>query len=227
MLFVVGEEYTIRFALVAAGKTDTPDLNHIETEATVGVTFTDGDRFTVNGSAAFTIPMPGEGAYTLVAYIATTDGIRTSAYQAVAFPTLTEAEVRQGNQKAMLTKASDGSATMTVTRVQEIQVTLEGTAYTRTTMTEALSQEIYKYAFVANGAVLESLQADGSWKALSDTKLDSTQDGVQQGEDSATNSSASTTAEPTLPSGSYRMRYEIINGEQVEEGHVYTIYTAA
>lgn len=223
MLFVVGESYVIRFALVQKGATGTFDLNHIDAEVNGSAIYADEERFTVSGSATVTLPILAEGEYTLVAYLATEDGIRSSEYREVVFTSLVSVTQNQGNLQASLLQNENGGIVMTVEKLQNIEVMLEplanGEVYTRATMEEALAKEIYRYAFVPQGASLEVLLEDGSWEVVEQTSNESV-------ESDESVELVKPVEEAPLSSGTYRLRYEIRNGAHVEEGSVYTVYTA-
>ncbi len=235
MLFVVGEEYSVYFALVGADKT----LNHIYAEGLMGTAYAEGESFTVSGNATFDIPVLGEGEYTLVAYISTKDGIRSSDYTPLAFTALTEGEVKVDNYKVNIKKGSSNEAKLTFTALTDFEVTVpapESGAHTAYTMLEALSKEIYNYGFVAEDAVLEKLLPDGSWEAVPTVSIDSDTSGPDdlgpmrpdgRGTDgTAVNTSADTPAEEPLTDGTYRLKYNVKNGDKIKEGYIFTVYTA-
>ena len=68
-------------------------------------------------------------------------------------------------------------------------------------MYDALAAEIYNYGFVAEGAVLEMLSGEDTWSAVED-------------------------AESALASGTYRLKYNVQNGESLKEGYIFVNYEA-
>jgi hypothetical protein len=235
MLFVVGEEYSVYFALVGADKT----LNHIHVENLTGTAYAEGESFTVSGDATFDIPAIGEGEYTLVAYISTKDGIRSSDYTPLAFTALTEGEVKVDNFNVSIKKGSSNEAKLTFTALNDFEVRVpapESGAHTASTMLEALSKEIYNYGFVAEDAVLEKLLPDGSWEAVPTVSTDSdTSDPDDLGpmrpdgrgtDGTVVTTSADTPAEEPLTDGTYRLKYNVKNGDKIKEGYIFTVYTA-
>lgn len=199
-LFVVGEKYTVGFALL---ESEANGGGLIHTEATVSgeTEFVGSGPFTVKADGSFTLPEVDEGEYKIVAYIETADGIRTSAYTELKFTALTPASVAFGNVNATLVSAEDGSVSVKCTASKDIDVSVKSGTHTHASMTEALSEQIYRYAFVATDAVLEVEGEGGSFIAVAESD------------------------EP-LASGTYRLKYEIKNGSTVTEGYAYVEYTA-
>jgi len=198
-LFVEGESYTVGFALASAsGK---GQLNHIESTAASPVTYEGGSEFKVIASTYFEIKPLTAGEYVLVAYISTTDGIRMTGFTPLAIPSIIPAEANAGNVKTSISKNADGNLAVSCSFITEIEIELPKASYTAKSMYEALGTEIYEYAFVAEGAVLEVLLEDGSW-------------------------SADINGTGTLANGTYRLKYELKNGNVEVNGFVYTEYTA-
>ena len=229
MLFVVGEEYSVYFALVGADKT----LNHIYVEEPTGTAYAEGESFTVSGGATFDIPVLGEGEYTLVAYISTKDGIRSSDYTPLAFTALTEGEIKVNNYKVNIVKGSSNEAKLTFTEITDFEVTVpapDSGAHTASTMLEALSKKIYNYGFVAEGAVLEMLLPDESWAAVptaeGSNEAESTEPAEAPEGDASTDTPENIPAEEPLADGTYRLKYNVKNGDKVKEGYIFTVYTA-
>lgn len=199
LLFVVGEKYTLSFALMADGAS-AAGVNHVAS-ATVGeVEFTGGDSFTVAADSSFEIPAIDGGVYKLVAYITTIDGIRSSDFAPLVFTELTPAEKTVANATLAISAQTGGVAEISQKTATDTELTLEsGKEYTYASLTERLSREIYEYAFVGSGAVLEVEGADGNFAPAENT------DGA-------------------LPDGTYRLKYEIRNGDVKRDGYVYVEY---
>ena len=202
LLLVVGGEYTVGFALLPLSD-EGAGLIHLEGVETAKTNYNDTDSFTLSVSAELELPPLAIGEYTLVAYVATTDGIRTSAYTPLAFTDIADYEVINGRTKTSVTEAQNGNLHIAVTEVVDVEIKLDDdtVAHTRTTLTEELSRAIFDFAFVAEGAVLKALGEDESFAP------------VPEGE------------EP-LASGTYRLKYSIENGENKSEGYAFVNYTA-
>ena len=203
LLFVENEPYVVNFALLGLDGTDgmLTHLNHSDLTATP---YSDGDSFTVTANTTFELPLLAEGSYTLVAYISTEDGIRSSGYTPVSFQELTPYESELGYLAVRTAKASDGTLLLTFEEILDIEVTVampETGFHSYVTMFDALSEQAYVYGFAEEGAVVEKLGEDGNWTALIGT-------------------------EETLESGTYRLKYSIQNGEKIKNGTVFTDYTA-
>lgn len=204
-LFVVGEKYKVNFAIVGTADTSSAGLVHIELGQTPSVAYADADTFKVNQTATFDIPVVSVGEYTVVAYISTEDGIRSSAYQPLAFTEVTRYEAKQDGVNIVADKKENGQLVISISQISDVEVSValpEGAAHSYADMFTALEEKAYLYGFVDEGSVLET-SADGkTWTAL-------------------------TGNEATLESGSYRLKYSIKNGSSVSEGYVYTAYTKA
>ena len=202
LLFVVGGEYTVGFAILPLSNDDA-GLIHLEGVETAKTKYNDTDSFTLTVSAEFEIPPLAIGEYTLVAYVATTDGIRTSAYTPLAFTEIVGYEVLNGRTKTAVTEGQNGNLHIAITEVVDVEMKLDDAtvAHTAATLTDELSRVIFDFAFVAEGATLEVLGEDESFAP------------VPEG------------AEP-LASGTYRLKYSIENGEKTSEGYAFVNYTA-
>ena len=202
LLFVVGGEYTVGFAILPLSN-DGAGLIHLEGVETAKTKYNDTDSFTLTVSAEFEIPPLAIGEYTLVAYVATTDGIRTSAYTPLAFTEIVGYEVLNGRTKTAVTEGQNGNLHIAITEVVDVEMKLDDAtvAHTAATLTDELSRVIFDFAFVAEGATLEVLGEDESFAP------------VPEG------------TEP-LASGTYRLKYSIENGEKTSEGYAFVNYTA-
>jgi hypothetical protein len=203
LLFVVGERYTVNFAIALAKNSTASDLTHIELSEAVTVEYTDTDSFTVTQTASFEIPILGEGEYTLVAYISTEDGIRSSEYQPVRFTQIKPFEHTGGSARIALGSGSNEAMSIVISATSDIQVALNnnGSALTYSDIYAVLEREAYLYGCVNEGAALE-FSSDGEvFTAVKDT-------------------------EGSLADGIYRLKYSNKNGDAISEGYVYTTYTA-
>ncbi len=205
LLFVEGESYTVSFALVGTGDNAASGLSHITLTEPLTAKYNGEDVFKLKQTASFEIPVLAEGGYTLVAYISTADGIRSSDYTKVIFTELTPSQTKHDNLSVALSKNEAGELVISCITVKDIQVEIEplegGAGHTYATMYEALSKEIYKYGFVSEEAVLELIGEDESWTAVAES-------------------------EDALASGRYRLKYSIKNGDSIAEGYVIAEYTA-
>lgn len=202
LLFVVGGEYTVGFAILPLSD-DGAGLIHLEGVETAKTKYNDTDSFTLTVSAKLEIPSLAIGEYTLVAYVATTDGIRTSAYTPLAFTEIVGYEVLNGRTKTAVTEGQNGNLHIAITEVVDVEMKLDDAtvAHTAATLTDELSRVIFDFAFVAEGATLEVLGEDEIFAP------------VPEG------------TEP-LASGTYRLKYSIENGEKKAEGYAFVNYTA-
>ena len=83
-LYVEGEPYSVAFALVSTSGSG--GLIHIGSDNEASAEYSNEKKFTVSASdVTLEMPTVKPGEYTLVAYIATSDGIRSSKYFEVSF----------------------------------------------------------------------------------------------------------------------------------------------
>lgn len=201
LLFVDGEEYTVGLALASLSDTALGllHLSGVETEKT---TYNGSDTFTLSVNTELLLPKLSFGEYTLVAYVASADGIRTTAYVPLAFTEVADYEITEGRTRTSTKRAEDGSIVISVSEVIDVEVTLDDSTavYTVLTLTEELSRAIFEFAFVADGAVLEVLSGEEYLPA--------------------------TDGETALASGTYRLKYSLENGENKAEGYAFVNYTA-
>ena len=200
MLYVVGEKYTVNFALVAKGSESASGLSHIRLGDGLSAEFTGGKSFSVKQSVSFDLPALAEGEYTLVAYISTHDGIRSSGYTALEFSKITDAEETQGAKKLSVVEGEGKSLVLKCEINREIEVIIGEGNRSYADMYAELERLANAYGFVKEGAALEKLCEDGEWTVVSD-------------------------GEEYLSSGTYRLGYYIANGESTTEGFVFTKYT--
>ncbi|MBE6594717.1 MAG: hypothetical protein E7644_02840 [Ruminococcaceae bacterium] len=204
MLFVDDEPYVLSFALLGLEGTD-GTLTLLESAGEMTATpYVDADTFTVKGGATLQLPTLAFGSYTLVAYISTADGIRSSAYIPVPVTELVPYENASGNVSVSTAKAADGTLLLTLTEVLDVEISAhlpEQGFHSYATMYDLLAEAAYLYGFAEEDALVELLGEDGTWAALLGT-------------------------EEKLGSGTYRLRYSVKNGEAVKNGTVFTVYTA-
>lgn len=202
LLFVVGDEYTVGFALLPLSD-EGAGLIHLAGVETAKVKYNDTDSFTVTTSAELDLPALAVGEYTLVAYVASADGIRTSEYAPLAFTDVADYEVINGRTKTAVSGTQNGNLHIAISEVVNVEIKLDDAtvAHTQTTLTEELSRAIFDFAFVAEGAVLEVMGDGEGFTPVADG------------------------AEP-LASGIYRLKYSVENGENKAEGYAFVNYTA-
>ena len=205
LLFVVGEKYMVNFAIVEVSENSNSGLNHVELYESLSVEYTDEEVFKVSQSASFEIPVLAEGKYTVVAYISTEDGIRSSGYQSVAFTEVNKYEKAHGNLNVLIDKGTDGTLSISVAEISEVEVAVEFPSETVPSYTDmflALEKEAYLYGFVDEGALLEKSEDGVTWVSL-------------------------TGNETSLEGGIYRLNYSVKNGNDASVGFVYTVYNPA
>ncbi|MBE6619844.1 MAG: hypothetical protein E7625_00570 [Ruminococcaceae bacterium] len=197
-LLVENEPYMVNFALVGTGS---QGLTHVTLGETQTASYDGGSTFTVTQTTTFEIPVLVPGDYTVVAYISTADGIRMSGYTDVVFTEVAPYEGTQANLAIKVGQGSEGQLAVSYEYIREVEVavTFESEQVTYAAMHVALSEAAYTYGFAMEEAMVEVKGEGDTWTSL-------------------------TGQEEALASGTYRLKYQINNGETHIEGYVYTRY---
>ena len=202
LLFVENQPYTLGFALKGES-----GLIHVETSMEAQTTaYTPGESFTVSaGNVTLTLPALTDGVYTLVAYIATDDGIRSSAHVALPFNTVEEGkEITLKRSTMKVSLLTDGTIGLTYELITDL--------YTTMAPEESLSYQGL-YEMMACFVCEYGIPSDSLIERLTDAE--------------ANTYTALTGEEEIIPSGSYRLAYNIENGEKIVNGYLHVEFTAA
>lgn len=168
-----GESYELQFALAGLSDVEGEYASAIliPSESNGSATYS-GSDLSLTKSANITVPACTEtGEYTLVVYIATSQGIRVSKMVPVAFTgEVSYTSVENGYET--LIQLNDASEMVVYyTLKSEYEVTLpEGTEYTYNAIYELLSAEAMKYGYPDTTAVLEVYNEDGTAVDLEDSE---------------------------------------------------------
>ena len=197
LLLVENDQYMVSFALLGRG-----GLVHTEVVGERTAAYTGGSSFSVSQNATFDIPTLSPDEYTVVAYISTIEGIRVSGYTELVFTGVAEFEAESGNVAVNISQGSDGTLVIKCTEILDVEVEIhfETADVYKSDMYGALSEAAYQYGYAATGADVEVLSKDGVWSAVVDDGL-------------------------ALTGGTYRLKYEIKNGDSLVEGYVLTQYS--
>ncbi len=194
-LYVKDEPYKIMLALANSQG----GLVHFDMENTSSTKYGDEDKFTVTASALeFTLPALSSGSYTLVAYIATSDGIRASAYTPVTVSQILNMPVKLENISVSAAKGEKGELVLTCERIEDFTVIM--TTESRIGYAEfkaAVSEKAFEYGVPSD--IIE-VQTDDTYTAL-------------------------TGSETEIPDGTYRIFYQTENGDNVAKGYIYVQYS--
>ena len=194
-LYVADEPYKVAFALADSNG----GLVHFDAENTSSTKYADEDKFTVTASALeFTFPVLSSGSYTLVAYIATSEGIRASAYTPVTVNETVNMPMTVENMTVSAEKGANGVLTLTYERMKDFTVPLTtpdriGYAEFKT----AVSEIAFEYGTPSD--IIE-IQSYDTYTAL-------------------------TGSETEIADGTYRISYRKENGDIVEQGYIYVQYS--
>ncbi len=196
-LYVKDEPYKIMLALVDAGG----GLVHFDMVNETTVKYADEDKFTVSASALdFKAPILSAGKYTLAAYIATSDGIRASAFA----PVVSDSDVPENSldvENINLIASLDDetrAVVFTYTEKEDFEISLTGESRLDYSQFKTLvSQKVFEY-----GTPSEVLE-------------------VKSGEDYV----VLTGEETEIADGVYRMAYKTENGEKIKQGYIFIHYS--
>ena len=196
LLFVENEPYTVMLALADSKG----GLIHLEQTGSAGVAYTGGKSFTVTAAnISLELPILAAGTYRLVAYIATSDGIRSSGYAAVPFTGATELSVDLGTCRLTGELSADSTLVLTYgeTRDKSVMLTGEGDMdYAK--FCTLVREAVFTYGIP--GETVEKMEDDESFTPLIGTETE-------------------------IPDGIYRMAYTVENGTAMESGYVYIDFT--
>ena len=198
LLLVDDEPYAVFFAIKP---NDSDSLTHITLEERSAVKYAGEKSFRVaSGKVRFTLPTMTVGEYTLVAYLATADGIRTSKPIPVTFDSVVADEMQVEDLIVTSVKAQDGSLTVKYEANPDVYLTLSKTAEA---IDYAKLHEFIASAAFSHGtpseSVIERRGEGGVYTAL-------------------------TGEETSIEEGEYRLAYSVKNGDTTREGYVYVTY---
>lgn len=194
-LFVKDEPYRIMLALENASGA----LIHPEQQTSASTVYAGEKSFSVSGAdIRLVLPLLAEGNYRVVAYIATSDGIRSSAYIPVVFEQAEQLPVTMEHSELSARVGEEGTLTLTYTDKVDV--------YTKLTSREKLTYEAFA-VLVNEEAFLYGTPIEGSVEML-------------QGESYA----PLTGNEEEIADGTYRIAYTVSNGEIKKSGYLYLSY---
>ena len=194
-LYVKDEPYKVMFALANSKN----GLVHFDMENTSSIKYADESKFTVTASALeFTLPALSSGSYTLVAYIATSDGIRASAYTPVTVSEILNMPVKIENISVSAAKGEKGELVLICEQIEDFTVTL--TTESRIGYAEfktAVSEKAFEYGIPSD--IIE-LRIGDTYTALTGSEIE-------------------------IQDGTYRICYKTENGDNMTTGYVYVQYS--
>ncbi len=200
VLFIENQAYTVNFALASdAG------LVHLEKKTDSGTaSFTKGSSFSVTvENVTLEIPSLVDGEYKLVAYIATDDGVRSSAYTAFKFDTVdTESENMIEKTKLISEKTADGELVITYITMPDVHTAL---SYEENLDYEKL------YTLIAGIACEHGIPSGSNLEMLTDSENEIY--------------TAMVGSETEITDGTYRLAYNMQNGEKTANGFIYVTLT--
>ncbi|MBR2479686.1 MAG: hypothetical protein IKB56_00070 [Clostridia bacterium] len=202
LLFIENQGYTINFALSSE-----LGLVHLEQKTGNGTAlFTKGETFSVTiENVTMDIPVLVDGEYKMVAYIATDDGIRSSAYTPFAFEVVdTESENKIEKSRIVAEKLSGGELVLTYTTVPDVNTSL---SYEGTLAYEDL------YSQIAGIACEHGIPSNNNIEMLTDVENKVYTSLIGD--------------ETEITSGVYRLAYNMQNGEKTVEGYIYVTLTVS
>ena len=190
----------MKFALVGISGNEAEGLSIIEVQSNKSVPFVSAEGgFSVSASASFTLPELSHGRYTLVAYISTEDGIRSSDYKAVQFTDINTESFTLNSSTATVLKTDANEIAIELSNQQNQIYTLNGSDISYADMIAFLEERAYSFGYAYEDSSLEYERQSNEWVK------------VENGDGA-------------LPYGSYRLKYEIRNGEHSASGYVIARY---
>ncbi len=194
-LYVEGEPYKVMLALANANG----GLVHVDMENASSTKYADEEAFTVTASQLdFTLPELSSGSYTLVAYIATSDGIRASAYTPIAVNEIVNMPISRQSMTVSAAKNEDGVLTLAYTQAGDFAVAL--------TTEDRIGYEAFK-VLISKKAFEYGTPSDIIEVMSGDTYTALTGD------------------ETEIADGAYRISYINENGDRATQGYIYVNYS--
>ncbi len=189
-LFVKEQPYMVAFGLQS-----TDGLVHLTAE-TQTVAFAGGDTITVQAdNITLDVPMLAENTYTPVAYIATADGIRSSACVPLTFTAVDATAMQVGNINLTAAKEKDNTMKLTFAQTDDVYLTY-GELPVDYAALRALFEEVAAPYGVPVETAVEMLGADGAYTAMSGS-------------------------ETAIAVATYRLGYTTVNGNKTRTGYIY------
>ena len=192
MLFVKDEPYRVVIAL----EDSTGAIVHLEQAVFGEVKYAEEKMFSVSASnMEIVLPQLTPGSYRVVAYIATSDGIRSSGFTAVAFEEANAEDVNLGFLDLSGSLDTDGVLTLTYTERIDVNVKMEfDTALSYDAFKQAICEQAFFYGIPDETSI--EMEKDESYVALTGT-------------------------ESEIAEGVYRIKYTAENGSYSRKGYVY------
>ena len=197
LLFLEQEAYTVRFAL--SGPEGLVHLKAAGTEQTTA--YKKGNEFSLSVSdVTLELPALTDGSYTLVAFISTADGIRSSGYTPLPVDTVdTETNVTLTRSRMTVEKGNNGALVVRYTLITDL--------FTEIAPEQPVDYQAF-YEMLASFVCAYGIPGEGIE--------------VLTGEDTYT---ALTGQETEILSGTYRLAYTIENGEKQVSGYLFVEFT--
>lgn len=198
LLLIEGGAYAVFFGFC---NLENGELIHYDLEGRTTATYNGGNSFSAElGETSIEIPLLEVGEYTLVAYLATEDGIRISEMIPVTVESVLAEETRIESLIYSATKAEDGSLHIVYEESNDVLIAVQGKEITEfEVFYDLLADAVYPFGMPEE--TVEMLDGEGNYVAMT-------------GEETA------------FVSGEYRMTFTVSNGEKSKTGHAYFTYTA-
>ena len=199
LLFVEGESYTVNLALLSTDPHKKDGIIHVTAPVDVGTSYEKADSFSVVAPAlTFELPALDNGKYTVVAYVTTLDGIRSSQYIPIGFDTVTKDTVSYGAHTVTAEQNDSSELILTYAPLLDIQstVTVNEQTLSYQALYDLIATEVLHHGIISKDASLECYDGE------SDLYV------------------AVTHSEEMLKIGRYRLPYQKENGQSLERGFI-------
>jgi hypothetical protein len=210
LLYVKDEPYHIAFGLIdLEAKTG---LVHLEAINNTSVKYAGEKEFTVTTEGAtFVAPVLTPGNYTVVAYIATSDGVRSSAYAPVEFEAVEAEQIDEGRISYIASKGTNNECIISYVEIQEIQtIYVADKVLDYASFYEIIAELTFEYGTPSSDLIEKVIVEELPEGSLEKPEI---------------TYEALTGEEETIVSGSYRIKYVISNGVNSIESYVYVSFT--
>lgn len=168
-LFEVGQKYNMQFALAQYDEEDGYfSLIPLDVENPSYMTYNGEEQLTLSThKLSFVLPVPTQGTYELVTYIANEEGIRVSRPQPIKVESVMGSELNIHNYTAQLFKTDEGLLGVNSIINDNVVLVIEDakSQYTYDQLHDLLSVEAYQYGIIGTDNI-EMLDSNNNWVSL-------------------------------------------------------------
>ena len=169
-LFDNNAEYNMQFAFAQYDEANEGYFNllPLEVENPNYVTYNGQDQLTVStNNLSFALPVPTEGTYELVTYVANKEGIRVTRPQPVKFQSVESRNISIHNYIALVSKTDEGflGITSSINDNVILEIKNQKEYYNHSELYRLLSTEAYNYG-IPNSDNIEVINSSSTWEIV-------------------------------------------------------------